>query len=241
MDQDQDMSEYTNDEQYYEDYEDYGDSQDEYYEDSYDETEEHYDGSEESYDESEGDYYDYDYEEETENAVGADHEGEYEYYREDSEGVLKIDEVSEDDIYDYYEESKDEEDQIKNRDDSDVVDDYYEDGYGDYQEYESEPENIENIPHQEDLRLSTTSPTEESHHHLDLDLDEVSDDEDLTEGSSQGKILSIISISTEIILISSEKYVRLDINLILEIFQNLQRVRFVLSRSRGLLNSDSIS
>ena len=221
MDQDQDMSEYTNDEQYYEDY---GDSQDEYYEDSYDETEEHYDGSEESYDESEGDYYDYDYEEETENAVGADHEDEYEYYREDSEGVLKIDEVSEDDYYDYYEEenaeSEDEEEQIKNRDDSDVVDDYYEDGYGDYQEYESEPENIENIPHQEDLRLSTTSPTEESHHHLDLDLDEVSDDEDLTEGSSQGKILSIISISTEIILISSEKYVRLDI-----IFGNISKSR----------------
>ena len=182
------MSEYTNDEQYYEDY---GDSQDEYYEDSYDETEEHYDGSEESYDESEGDYYDYDYEEETENAVGADHEGEYEYYREDSEGVLKIDEVSEDEYYDYYEEenaeSEDEEEQIKNRDDSDVVDDYYEDGYGDYQEYESEPENIENIPHQEDLGLSTTSPPEESRHDLDLDLDEVSDDEDLTEGSSQGK------------------------------------------------------
>ena len=226
------MSEYTNDEQYYEDY---GDSQDEYYEDSYDETEEHYDGSEESYDESEGDYYDYDYEEETENAVGADHEGEYEYYREDSEGVLKIDEVSEDDYYDYYEESKDEEDQIKNRDDSDVVDEYYEDDYEDYREYESESKNI---PHQEDLGLSTTSPPEESHHHLDLDLDEVSDDEDLTEGSSQGKILSIISISTEIILISSEKYVRLDINLILEIFQNLQRVRFVLSRSRGLFNRD---
>ena len=155
-----DLSEYNNDEEYYEGYDGYeeGDSED-YYEDYEDEEGEKGDGAEES------NYYDYDYlEEKGENK----NEEEYEYYREESEGVLKLNEESDDDYYeDYYEED---EDVIESN-----MEDYYEEDY-----YKEETEDTQDQVTPEHKLHSTTEKM--------TDINQttppvVSDDEDLTEGS----------------------------------------------------------
>ena len=155
-----DLSEYNNDEEYYESYDDYeeGDNGD-YYEDYEDEGGEKGDGAEEN------SYYDYEYLEEK---GGNKSEEEYEYYREESEGVLKLNEETEDDYYeDYYEE---EEDAIE-----DNLEDYYEDDY-----YKDDTDNTKDQVAPEHMVQSTTEKMNDINQ---TSPPVVSDDEDLTEGS----------------------------------------------------------
>ena len=156
----QDLSEYNNDEEYYESYDDYeeGDNED-YYEDYEDEGGEKGDGAEEN------SYYDYDYLEEK---GGNKNEEEYEYYREESEGVLKLNEESEDEYYeDYYEED---EDTIEAN-----LEDYYEEDY-----YKDDTDSTQDQVTLEHKVQSTTEKMNEADQTPSL---LISDDEDLTEGS----------------------------------------------------------
>ena len=154
-----DLSEYNNDEEYYESYDDYeeGGSED-YYDDYEDDGGEIGDGNEES------SYYDYDYlEEKGENM----NQEEYEYYREESEGVPKLNEKEDDDYYeDYYEE------------DGDAIESNMEDYYDEDYYKEDNEETHEKITSEHKIQNTT-----EKMNDINQTSPPVSDDEDLTEGS----------------------------------------------------------
>ena len=155
-----DLSEYNNDEEYYESYDDYeeGGSED-YYDDYEDDGGEIGDGTEES------SYYDYDYLEEKGDNKNQE---EYEYYREESEGVLKLNEEEDDDYYeDYYEE------------DGDAIDSNMEDYYDEDYYKEDNEETHEQITSEHKIQ----NTTEKMNDINQISPPVVSDDEDLTEGS----------------------------------------------------------
>ena len=154
-----DLSEYNNDEEYYESYDDYeeGGSED-YYDDYEDDGGEIGDGTEES------SYYDYDYLEEKGDNKNQE---EYEYYREESEGVLKLNEEEDDDYYeDYYEE------------DGDAIESNMEDYYDEDYYKEDNEETHEQITSEHKIQNTT-----EKMNDINQTSPPVSDDEDLTEGS----------------------------------------------------------
>ena len=154
-----DLSEYNNDEEYYESYDDYeeGGSED-YYDDYEDDGGEIGDGTEES------SYYDYDYLEEKGDNKNQE---EYEYYREESEGVLKLNEKEDDDYYeDYYEE------------DGDAIESNMEDYYDEDYYKEDNEETHEQITSEHKIQNTT-----EKMNDINQTSPPVSDDEDLTEGS----------------------------------------------------------
>ena len=156
-----DLSEYNNDEEYYESYDDYedGDNED-YYEDYEDEEGEKGDGT------GDNSYYDYDYLEEKEENKNQE---EYEYYREESDSVLKLNKETDNDYYeDYYEEEKDGAEAN--------LEDYYED---DYYDADATDDTQDQVTPENEVQSTTEKMNEVIHTSTQL----VSDDEDLTEGS----------------------------------------------------------